>query len=158
MNAVIIARFAVMKHAAQAIDTLRNACVTSARVRAAWLKPAGARPHGDTARTATAPDRSAPTFAARASMLELLRDEERRGADRPAGILVAVEAANNVSRLLVLQVLRAHGAQIVEHEPEDLQESGWSDFDAVVRPARTVQPAVAHDLSAGLAPHAAGCA
>jgi hypothetical protein len=81
----------------QAVEKLRESCFFSGdRVGTTLLPPRvnGNGPHQD-----IVPER--------------IGDAERRGPNRPAGVLVTVETPNSVSKALAIQVLLKHGASIL---------------------------------------------
>lgn len=128
MGAVVIGRFSVMKNAAQAVNTLRKLCVSDERVRAILLNPPGpraARSGGEVFRREGGIFPSAGRHAtAHAAMLELVADDERRSPDRPAGVLIAVEAPDHVTRSLAINVFCQCGARAVEADAEPPRDHG----------------------------------
>lgn len=129
MNAIVIARFSVMRKAAQAVDTLRKSCVSDDRVRAILLNPPAPHPERSarakpqrTANVVPLAGRHAP---AQAAMLESIGNADRRSPDRPAGVLVAVETPNHVARSLAVSVFSKHGARTVEADAGTSLEGNW---------------------------------
>ena len=93
MNAVVIGRFSVVMRANQAVEKLRETWFFSDdRVETTFLPP---RANGQ-----------------RNEILPEYMGAERRGPNRPAGVLVTVEAPNSVAKALAIQVLLKHGASI----------------------------------------------
>lgn len=136
VRTIVSGEFTTENAAARAVDRLLRACLRGEQIRAFFLKrgarprrlPArrmGLRPPFDRARANRPPtlvevdfrpaaggeglevsayERPAPPPAARAP----------EATQRPAGILVAVEADDHVSQALVENVLRQHGARAIE--------------------------------------------
>lgn len=130
MNAVVIACFSVMKKAAQAVDTLRKSCVADGQVRAILLKPPAAHPERAACGKLRRPGSIIPLVGhhapAQAAMLESMGYAERRSPDRPAGVLLAVEAPDHVTRTLAVNVFSQHGARTIEAGAGASLDRNWS--------------------------------
>jgi hypothetical protein len=126
MNATVTGKFSAVKQAARAVDKLLESCVSDDRVRTTLLKSSAQRPVHAAANTGEKSSRSRSHEVAAPSagggLLDNIGDDERRSANRPAGILVAVETPDRVSRALAVSVLRQHGARIIE-----IDTGAWPD-------------------------------
>src|SRR6266481_1667149 len=99
MATVVVGMFEAENQASQAVSKLLRSCVPSGHVRTLV-----ARRRGPSAASTRSNGR---------------RSSDRRGveqrSEQPGGILVAVNAADNVSKFLAVRVLREHGARDIEH-------------------------------------------
>lgn len=68
---------------------------------------------------------------------------------RPAGVMVAVNAELSERKTRAVQVLREHGARMIERADGTWRDGKWADFDAVGAPE------VIESHVAGSAPHEA---
>ena len=99
MAIVVVGMFDAESQAAEAVHKLLRSCVPSGHVRT------------------LVPRRHQLSIASKRRSGR--RSSDRRGgeqrSEQPGGILVAVNAADNVSKFLAVNVLRKHGARDIEH-------------------------------------------
>jgi hypothetical protein len=136
MKATVIGKFSAAKQATRAVDKLLKSCVSDDRVSTVVLTPSAQRPAHAAASNCANSSRSRSDYAvaaqhasARGDILDQIGDEERRGSDRPRGILVAVETPDSVSRALAVRVLCEHGALVVERDASRWPDTTWPDSD-----------------------------
>jgi hypothetical protein len=137
VHAIVIGEFSGLKRAARAIEKLHKSCVSDDRVRTRLLKPISQHPTHTAGTALEKPSYSksdhsaAAQYAATRSGSNQIGDAERRSSDRPAGILVAVETPNRVSRYLTVSIFCEHGARIVENDAGCSRDKNWSDSDPI---------------------------
>jgi hypothetical protein len=133
VNATVIAQFTDIKQATQAVDKLLKSCVSRENVRTSLLKPSTQHPAHPAASTREislwtrsschgTPARNVKTSCA--GIPGKMGDDERRSPSRPAGVLVAVDTPDYVSRAFTVSVFSRHGARIVESDARCLPDDG----------------------------------
>jgi hypothetical protein len=155
MNATVTGKFSAVKQATRAVDKLLESCVSDDRVRTIVLKSSAERPAANTSEKSSRPRShgvTAPQAAAGGGPLDSIGDDERRSSDRPAGILVAVETPDRVSRALAVSVLRQHGARIIESDEDALPDKNSPDARPVPLSALFKKSDAEKKQSAGFVP------
>lgn len=158
MNATVTGKFSAVKQATRAVDKLLESCMSDDRVRTVLLKSSAQRPAPAAASThESSHSRSSHgTAAARdpahGGILANIGDDERRSSNRPAGILVAVETPDRVSRALAVSVLLEHGARIIENDTGSLPGTHWPDAQPASLSALFDQRESERKQSPGFAP------
>lgn len=158
MKTTVTGTFAAEKQAARAVDKLLHACIRGDQVRAFFLGRSGA-PHQragekrfqswhvgheaqNTNRSSTAVELEIGPVAgadgiqvsAYTGNLRASGDVEKNGRQTPqdtTGILVAVETSDHVSQALAVNVLRQHGAAVIERSSSAWQEEQRINFHPV---------------------------
>jgi hypothetical protein len=158
MKTTVTGTFAAEKQAARAVDKLLHACIRGDHVRAFFLGRSGAsqrragekriqsRHVGHEAQNANSSSTAVELevgpaagadgiqVSAYTGNLRASGEVEKEGRETPhdtAGILVAVETSDHVSQALAVNVLRQHGASVIERSSGTWQDEQCISFHPV---------------------------
>ena len=166
MKTTVTGTFAAEKQAARAVDKLLHACVRGDHVRAFFLKRSGApQRHAGEKRVQSWRLGHEAQDASRSSAVELevgpaagadgievsaytgnldapgnAEKSARQTSHGTAGILVAVETSDHVSQALAVNVLRQHGASVIERSSGAWPEQQRTNFHPVALSSLLEQP------------------